>query len=176
MRYSLFIIALVAFHMEVAAQAIDPAAPKTNIEKFENRNSSLILKEYIDVAYSKTLNIQVVKMALMPDKKEAMSAVLISWGTTSIGLFQETSRAYIDSDEIDEVIKGLDVMMKMSSGTIPANYTELELSTKSGLKLTLFPSKTVWNIAMERGGHRQYIYDEDLIKIRDGLVSAKGKI
>jgi len=175
MKYALFLIALLALQIEGAGQEIDPATRKTNIEKFQNKTSSLILKEYIDIAETRTLSIQVVKMSVLPEKKEAMSGVLISWGTTAIGVFQETGRAYLDADEIDDVIKGIDSMLKMISGTIPQNYTELELTTRSGLTLTLFPSKTAWNIALERLGHRQYIYTDDLSKIRDSLSAGKGK-
>ena len=176
MRYALFTIALLALQIEVAGQVIDPAAPKTNIEKFQSRTGALLLKEYIDVAETRTLTTQVVKMTLLTERKETMSGVLMSWGTTAIGVFQQTGQAYLDSDEIDDVIKGLDSMLKMISAAIPQNYTELELSTRSGLKLTLFPSKTAWNIALERSGHRQYLYAEDLSKIRESLSAAKGKL
>ncbi|HMJ71406.1 MAG TPA: hypothetical protein VK508_21065 [Cyclobacteriaceae bacterium] len=176
MKHALFTIALLAIQLEVAGQLIDPGAPKTKIDEFQNRSGALILKEYIDVAGTRTVNIQVVKMTLMPEKKEAISGVLISWGSTSIGIFQQTGQAYLDADEIDSVIKGIDAMGKMIAGTIPNNYTELELSTRTGFKLTLFPSKTAWNIALECQGHRQYIYQEDLAKIQESLLSAKSKL
>jgi len=176
MKYVLFTIVVLAFQTGVVAQAVEPATPKTKIEEFQSRNGSLILKEYIDVTGTRTLNIQVVKMTLQPDKKETISGVLISWGTTSIGIFQQSGQAYLDADEVDHVIKGIAAMLKMIAEPIPANYTELELSTRTGLKLTLFPSKTAWNIALERQGHRQYIYPEDLSKIQESLTTAKGKL
>lgn len=174
MKYLFSVIVLLAFQIELCAQAAE--APKSNLEKFQERTSSLVLKEYVDISYTRTLTIQVVKIAVLPDKKETASGVLISWGTTSIGVFQETGNAFLDGDEIDEVVKGIDAMLKMIGGTIPANYTELELTTRSSLKLTLFPSKTAWNIALEHVGHRQYIYTEDLAKIRESLVNAKSKL
>lgn len=175
MKYIFPLLLLLAAQIQASAQT-EQDPPKSNIEKFQNRTSSLLLKEYVDISYTRTLTIQVIKMSLMPDKKESMSGVLISWGTTSIGVFQETGHAYLDGDEIDDVIKGIDAMLKMVGGTIPQNYTELELSTRSDLKLTLFPSKTAWNIALERLGHRQYIFAEDLSKIRESLTNAKGKL
>lgn len=100
----------------------------------------------------------------------------MSWGTTSIGIFQQTGQAYLDADEIDNVTKGIDTMLKMISGAIPENYTELELSTRTGLKLTSFPSKTAWNIALERSGHRQYIFADDLLRIQESLTKAKAQL
>ena len=176
MKYVLLTTALLALQIEVAGQDIDPASPKTNVEKFQNRTNSVILKEYIDVSETRTLSIQVVKMAVLPEKKDAISGVLISWGTTAIGVFQQTGQAYLDADELDGVIKGIDSMLKMISEAIPQNYTELELTTRTSLKLTAFPSKTAWNIALERLGHRQYIYTDDLFKIREALSAAKGKL
>lgn len=176
MRYALFTIALLALQIEVAGQAADPAKLKTRIEEFQNRTSSLILKEYIDVATTRTLGVQVVKMTILPERKETMSGVLISFGSTTIGVYQETGRSYLDGDEIDTVVKSIESMLKMISGPVPQNYSELELSTKAGLKLTLFPSKTSWNIALERLGHRQYIFAEDLAKIQEALTMAKSKL
>jgi hypothetical protein len=176
MKYALITIALLAFQLEVSGQPVDPGTPKTKIGAFQNRNGALLLKEYIDVAGTRTLSIQVVKMTLLPEKKEGISGVLISWGTTAIGVFQQTGQAYLDVDEIDGVIKGIEEMLKMIGGAVPNNYTELELSTRVGFKLTSFPGKTAWNIALECQGHRQYIFQEDLEKIQESLVSAKSKL
>jgi hypothetical protein len=175
MKYTLFAIAFLSLQIEATAQTTDQAQT-TNVEKFQSRTSSLVLKEYIDISQTRTMTIQVVKVSVLSEKKESISGVLLSWGTTSIGVFQQTGQAYLDGDEIDRVVSGIDAMLKMHSGAIPPNYTELELSTKGGFKLTLFPSKTAWNIAMERLGHRQYIYAEDLLKISESLTTAKTKL
>jgi hypothetical protein len=175
MKPLLFTLTLLAF-TEISAQVTDPGTGKTKIEEFQSRNGSLILKEYIDIATTRTLNVQVVKMTLLPEKTNGISGVLMSWGTTSIGIFQQTGQAYLDADEIDNVTKGIDTMLKMISGAIPENYTELELSTRTGLKLTSFPSKTAWNIALERSGHRQYIFADDLLRIQESLTKAKAQL
>jgi hypothetical protein len=102
--------------------------------------------------------------------------VVISWGTNLVGIHQETGRAHLDTDEIDGVIKSMDSMLKMMTEPMSPNYMELEFSTKAGLKLTLFPTKNAWNIAMERQGHRQFIFAEDLGKIQESLTAAKAKM
>lgn len=174
MKYALFVIVLLAFQLKVSGQTTE--LPTTKLEEFQNKNGSLILKEYVDVAGTRTLNVQVVKMTLLPEKKQTASGILMSWGTTAIGIFQQTGQAYLDADEVDTVIKNIEAMLKMVEAPMPRDYTELQLSTKAGLKLTLFPSKTTWSIALERQGHRQFIYPEDLAKIHESLTTAKSKL
>lgn len=69
MKPLLFTLTLLAF-TEISAQVTDPGTGKTKIEEFQSRNGSLILKEYIDIATTRTLNVQVVKMTLLPEKDE----------------------------------------------------------------------------------------------------------
>jgi hypothetical protein len=100
----------------------------------------------------------------------------MSWGNSAIGVFQRTGQAWLDADEVDRMITSIDAMMKLIDGPVPQSYTEVELLTKTGLKLTLFPVKDVWNIFVERHGHRQYIDPDDLAKILTSLKTAKAKL
>lgn len=98
----------------------------------------------------------------------------------------KTQYNYIDIEEIDGLIVGLQYMRTMlKSKTIPTNYTEIKYSTKSGFQIMLYTivntqNKLDWsfmaqtNISNDKSNVSLRI--DDIEKLQKTLEQAKGKL
>jgi len=185
MKYTItsIFVALVFFLRPASAQqqgeAKQQPQPKTKLEQFQANTGSVIIMAYDDVAPLQGQNgaavyIQVREFtnATSGDKQ---SGILIKVKQTSP--IEHEENTYIDSDEIESLIKGVDYIAGITNGVTTLPGFQADYSTKGGLKISVFlnPKKKVIEACIASNNYyssNAFFSLSDLTKFRKLLQSS----
>ena len=96
------------------------------------------------------------------------------------GRLERESRSFVDYDEIDSLIKGLDYVAKADATVTKLSSFEANYSTKCDLQIAVFGQQSAGVSAAISSGQigtvRVFINVDDLNKLRALLVEAKAKL
>lgn len=175
-----FSLIILAFGNNLYAQ-IDSSSvrnyPKSKVEEFTDRQSTLIMKEFIDIGNTRNLTVQVLKVTDM-STREKYSGLVISWVNVVSGISSTTYSTFLDADEIEDLSKALMAMFTVTQST-PLTYTEYKFQCKSGLQITaFFTNSKQWRASAKNDRYRSstYFNIDELQKLQGFLQVAKTKL
>jgi hypothetical protein len=162
---------------QTAAQA--KAGPKTQLEQFQAKTGSVILKANTQVGTVTD------KFAINSIKVFAMEFTNAATGDKSMGVVIEVSKSssfaqqnnsYVDLEEIDSLLKGIDYIARVDKRSTKFEYLEAIYRTKGDLTISRFTSKTGMMITVQSGGVTAYFDSKELPKIRDLIQKAQATL
>jgi hypothetical protein len=143
MRAFFLCLALAIGATSASAQNVVPPLPElTNLEEFSSRSGTLIQREFTRVGeFASPFRVDVVKVTdLMA--KNSLFGVRIS-GNVGTGAVRDI--AFLDADEIDHLIRAIDLLKSSAFSTTPDNFTDLVYRTRGGIAIGALYANKKWN-------------------------------
>lgn len=181
MKYRATLMTLTVLACAAAAAQDDSAAGKTKIEVFEQQSGAVIIMGYTRVG---TLPGE-YGAVIAVEARESSNA---STGARQHGLLVEVTagdrvaredRAYVDYDEIDGLLAGIDYISKVDKqSTALANF-QADYRTAGELEISTYSSVSGISAAVKVGAIspvRAFVPLSDLAKLRALIVTAKQQL
>lgn len=151
--------------------------PKTKLEAFTGETGVVMVKGYTDVgAIQAQGRVTVTAMTFrsaQDDQQRAGIVVAIKGG----GTYDREGTSYIDLDEVDGLLKGIDYIAKADNAVTKLKNFEAIYSTKGDLKLTVFSnSQGGRSAAIQSGTYgpaTAWLTMDQLQKLRGLIVAAR---
>lgn len=158
-----------------------PYEPRTNLEEFENRLETVLIKGYTFIA---TLNARngVARVRAMEIRDGGNSTRIAG---VEITINESTPpandvRSLIDYEEIDLLIKGLDTVAKADETITKLTHFEARYRTRGDFEIIVFKQTTGGIAAAVESGAfertRLLLTLDDLVKLRWMILQAKARL
>jgi hypothetical protein len=160
----------------------DSQKPPTQLEAFQAKTGAVIIRGYTTVGTIKGLGGNVTVQAReFRDASNAGSRVTgISIEVKETTRLERESISFIDLDEIDSLLSGIDYIAKATKTITKLDKFEAEYRTKGGLAITVFSGAGDEIKAAVFSGRvvqtETFITLADLQALRDLIVTAKSKL
>jgi hypothetical protein len=157
-----------------AQDANRPAPPKTQLEAFSAKSGSVVIKGYSNGGSIEGLagRVEITLMeftdASLGKKQQGIVVEVASSGSSS-----RKDRSYIDLDEIDGLIKGIEYIVKVDDSVTKLPNWEATYSTKGDLKVTTYNDGRKVSAAISSGTFspvRTYLSIDKLKEFREALA------
>jgi hypothetical protein len=149
---------------------------KTKIELFESRTGAVLIKSFVEVyeigRWLEALN----KYSVSPaGTVEAWELVDAKNGAKALGVKVKLDRfVFIDLEEIDAVLKGIDYVLNYEPGKTRFEDWEIVFESKDGLKIIAANySRGIFYAAKTGGKTHRFHKKSDLKEFKSGLEKAK---
>jgi hypothetical protein len=165
-----------AFAQDLKDQAPAQQSPKTKLEAFTGENGAVIIKGYTEVGTVKSLGSIAVSAMTFRNAKLGQENKGLSISLAETGAYTRPSRAFIDYDEISDLIAGIDYISKADASLTKLAMYEATYSTKGGFKITVFNNsagQNEVNIGVGSFGSGIFLKMPDLVKLRENIQAAK---
>jgi hypothetical protein len=153
--------------------------PRTKLEAFQARSGTVIIMGFessgkIACQYGGELNVESREITeAASGRKEYGIAVEV---TASRG---DAERSYIDFDEIESLLKGLDYVAKADKSITPLSDFQADYLTRGSLKVSAFTDKSKVMLAVQAGyplGRTCYLNMDQAPSLRAAIVKARDRI
>ena len=166
----------------VVAQQTEEAerGPKTKLEAFQAQTGTVVIKGYSEIGRVAALGSVEVNAMELTDATTGrkQSGVLIE--IKESGRLQNTGRSFIDFDEVDALLKGLDYISKATSDVTKLGMFEATYKTKGYFSATTFSGGSGKIEAAVKSGYirpaNAYLSLQQLAELRALIVKAKQKL
>lgn len=176
-RLILLLAVMLVFMTLAQAQTQPRERELSNIEKFSAKSGTLIEKKFIDIGSLKSVKVRVLKLTDLVSNAR-MSGVRLEYDHSG-RLGSDTKIAFLDPDEVDGLLKSIDVLKSKVFLSNPDSYTEVEFNSRGGFEAGGFFSKGEWStfLKLERFDRDSYVFlkPEDFDVLRDLLQQAKAR-
>lgn len=154
---------------------------KTKLEAFQVQTGTVVIKGYSEIGRVVALGSVEVNAMEFTDATTGMkqSGVLVE--IKESGRLENTDRSFIDYDEIDSLLKGLDYISKATSNITKLSMFEAKYKTKGYFSATTFSNSRSGKIeaAVTSGYIRPasaYLSLQQVAELRALIVQAKQKL
>jgi len=134
--------AMMALSLNAAAQApsqTQPDKPQTKIETFQARTGTVLIKNYSTIGTVSGLGGSVTVTSFeFVDPQSAKREYGIGVEATESGRLERSARSYVDYDEIDSLLKGIDYVSKIDVTQTKLSNFEAHYRTKGGSRYIRF--------------------------------------
>lgn len=174
----LFVVAITNF----STYAQDAAKPKTKLESFLGQDGVVIVHGFSTIgtvkgSYGSTISVD-SKEFTNPSSGRKEYGITVEVKET--GRLERENTSYVDYDEIESLLKGLEYINKIDKSVTKLNEFQADYRSKSDLRLSTFSSSNgETQLAIRSGtiGAATAYFKKDQIKqIQDLIVNAKQKI
>jgi hypothetical protein len=180
----LFLFVLLAAPISLYAQNLKDQipSPKTKLEEFSARTGVVIIRGFEEIGYVYGLYNTSVKV-------EAKEFVNVSTGKKEYGItievkeekgrYDKDSTSYIDYDEIESLISGIDYIAKVDKSSTKFSNFQADYNTKGDFKISTFSTSGKIMVAVSSGHVGRvaaYFNLSTLSEIRSLIEGAKNKI
>lgn len=155
--------------------------PKTKIEAFEAQSGSVLIRGFSQIgqlkgAYGGTVTVQSIEFTLAASGKKEYG---ISIDVGESGTLERSNRSFIDYDEIDPLLKGIDYVAKVDgSATKLANF-QADYRTRGDFRVSTFSSPKGIMTSVESGSIGStsiFLTTSALGQFREIISNAKAKL
>ncbi len=157
--------------------------PKTRLEALERQVGTVVIKGYStvgEVADLGTIRVE-SREFIDPTTDDKQLGIVID--VISSGRYERENRSFIDYDEIDPLLKGIDYVLKVDGSSTKLNNFEAIYQTKGDLRVTTFSSyrssKGRISAAVKSGmlgGATAFISTDKLMELRSLIAEAKQQL
>jgi len=165
------------------AQDTKPAAKetKTKLEAFEAQAGAVLIKGITEVGSVKGMGSVAVDCREFADAATGRKEYGISIEVTGSGSFERKDTAFIDYEEIDSLLKGIDYISKIDKSVTPLTTFEAVYRTKGDLQVTTFTTAANSKVqaAVQSGRFSSasaFLSLDQLAKFRGLVADAKAKL
>lgn len=153
--------------------------PKTKLEAFQAQTGAVVIKGYSGIGKISALgSVEVIAMEFTDaatGKKQTGVAIEIK----ESGRLENTDRSFIDYDEVDSLVNGIDYISKATSDVTKLGQFEATYRTKGNFSATIFSSSGKIDAAVKSGYIRPataFLSLQQLGELRAIIVQAKQKL
>jgi hypothetical protein len=167
-----------------AAQTVkstDPQAaptPTSKLQQFSSRAGTLIQKDFTPVGDFSGIKVEVLRINDLIGKLSIAGVRLSKTMGTSYSTDEKI--AFLDADEVDGLLKSIDLLRTSVFTSSPANYSEVIFTARAGMEAGGYYSDARWKafIKLEKYDSRSSVFmqPEDLAKLGDMLVKVKDQL
>ncbi len=157
------------------AAAVQATTPATKLEAFKPKAGSIVILGYDELGTLGTVSVDVREIRQVNGPAVRGMLVEVSQGQ------YRSERAFIDSDEIPELLKGIDAIVAVSANPTKFKNFEVRYETRGNLEVTAFnDSKGKVSYVVKAGSLTKAsafnLDASDLKKLRDMIVQAQAKL
>ena len=165
-----------------AQQASDQVGveQRTKLETFQAQTGTVVIKGYSEVGSVSALGVVAVDSMEFTDAAtgQKVSGVVIE--ITESGRLENSDRSFIDYDEVDSLLAGLDYISKATPDVTELGQFEATYKTKGNFSATTFNNGRGEISAAVKCGYVRaasaYLSLEQLTQLRGLILSAKQKL
>jgi hypothetical protein len=182
----LTVLAFLLLTAFTAAAQTPKASPSpeetTKLEKFQAHTGAVIIKGYSKLGTLRGAtggSVEVMSMEftdVQSGRKEKDALIEV----TESGRLERSDRSYVDYDEIDSLIQGIDYIAKVQPSITTQTNFEAKYKTRGDFSIITFnDSKGNISVAVSSGrvgAVSMYLELSDLPKFRDLIMEAKAKL
>ena len=180
--FSIIVAAILLMNPLVSgASAKEEAAPKTKLEAFQNQTGSVLIKGYTDIGHivsaepsTSIVEVRAMEFINANTKKKERGIVVEITEVSSRMNVTGSSRAFIDYDEVSNLLKGIDYISKTSVDVTKHKQFEVKYTTKGDFSATTFNDED-GNIkaAIEVGRISSHVPMDKFAEFRGFIVQAQ---
>lgn len=169
-----------AAHGRPAQQGDTAAQPKTKLEAFQARSGSVIITGFEQTGDMKCA---LTGGSLSVEARELTDAAT---GRSEYGLAvmvdkynERTTRSYVDADEVESLLKGLDYVVKADKSVTPLANFQADYRTRGDLMVSSFNNKDRIMLAVQTEapyGSTCYLGMDQAAALRSAVVAARDRI
>lgn len=161
-------------------QSQQQTEPRTKLESFQRQSGTVVIKGYSEIGTISALGSIEVKAMEFTDATSRTQQLGIIVQVNEAGRFENTDRSFIDYDEIDALLKGLDYISKVNGEATKLSSFEATYKTKGDFKATVFNSSSGRLEGSVSSGYIRpatvFLSLEQLIELRGYINQAKQKL
>lgn len=178
----LIVVSFFAFSLNaVAADSGSQQQPKTKLESFVAQDGVVIVRGFSTVGevkanYGGLLTVESKEFTNVTSGKKEYG---ITIEVKETGRLERKNTSYIDYDEIDSLVKGIDYISKVDKSATKLDDMQADYKTRGDLVVSTFSSRNGISAAIGSGTiGRTNAYFElpELAKLRALVVDAKAKL
>jgi hypothetical protein len=160
---------------------IAAATPKTKLEAFERQTGTVIIRGFTTVGsvrgiYGGTASVEAREFTNATTGKQEFGIVV---EVKEAGRLEREDRSYIDYDEIESLLRGIDYVVKIDSSATKLADFQADYHTKGDLTITTFSSGSDVKAAITSGRIGSVdviITTADLQQFRNLVAAARTKL
>jgi len=156
------------------------SSPKTKIEAFQVQTGTVVIKGYSEIGRVSAMGSVEVSAMEFTDAStnKKQTGVLIE--IKESGRLENKDRSFIDYDEVDALLKGLDYISKATADVTKLGQFEATYKTKGNFSATTYNNSSGKIAAAVKSGYIRpataFLSLEQLNNLRDLIVQAKQKL
>ena len=149
---------LISLSTVARAQTQTVAREQSNIEKFSAKSGTLIEKQFVDIGNIREVKVQLLTITDMIVGSKA-SGVRMEYVASS-RYTSDTKVTFLDSDEVDGLIKSINILKSRVLNSTRDNYTEIVFRSRSGFEEGGYFSEGKWTtfVKLERFDKDSYVF------------------
>jgi hypothetical protein len=159
-----------------------PQAPKTKLEAFEAKTGAVIVQGFSKIGevtgrYSTSASIECKEFTEASSGKKEYGIIIT---VKKAGDYEHENTSYIDYDEIDSLIKGIDYITKVDKSATKLDYVQADYKTKGDLMVSTYSDDNGKIQASVQSGIygavSAYLSLDDLADFKNLIQKAKDKL
>lgn len=155
---------------------------KTKLEQFSAKTGVILIRGFQKIGsaqglYSTSVNIESKEFTNVTDGSKQYGITIEAFKED--GRYDKQHTSFIDFDEIDSLIQGIDYISKVKADVTKLADFQADYTTKGELKISTFNSGDKLMAAVTSGtigGVAAYFNIDDLAKLKELILKAKQKI
>ena len=157
-----------------------PKEVKTKLEAFQGKAGIVLVKSYSETEslagqYGGTVEVDAMELQ---DRSNGTRELGLIVNVKPSGQYTQASRSFIDYDEIDSLLKGIDYISNVKSATPPLKSFEAHYRTRGDFAIITY-SQSDGKIGVAVAGtfiasNNVFLSTEDLVTLRSRVLAAKG--
>jgi len=165
----------------VAQQPAQPEpTPKTKIEAFQVQTGTVVIKGYAKIGRVSAMGAVEISAMEFTDAATNKKQTGVVIEIKEAGRLENEDRSFIDYDEVDALLKGIDYISKATVDVTKLGQFEATYKTKGNFSATTYSTGSGEIAAAVRSGHVRpttaFLSLEQLAKVRDLVDQAKQKL
>lgn len=157
-------------------------APKTKLEQFSAQTGVVIVRGFHKIGsvaglYRTQLNVEAKEFTSISDGRVEYGITIEAFQEN--GKYDKTHKSFIDYDEIDSLIAGIDYVSKITADATKLEDFQADYSTIGDLKVSVFSTNGKVMSAVSSGKYgtvTAYYKLEKLAEVKAMIIAAKAKI
>ncbi len=178
MKYSILLILVFAACAFGQAKETIPTKTRTDLEAFQEKYGVVVIKSYSNVGRMTgtggTFSLQALTLN-NPTNNTKVRGLVVEVETSE--RYSSSARSFVEYDEIDSLIKGIDYISKIDKSKTPLDLFEAKYTTKGGFEIVVFNnSQDKLSVAISVGSYGSktiYVKLEDISTLVLNLQNAK---
>lgn len=156
--------------------------PATKLEAFQARTGVVVIRGYTTVGWVRgtgsTVTVDAREFKDASNPKSRVAGISIS--VTEVGRLGRVNISFVDAEEIDSLLKGIEYITKIGRDVTSLQNFEADYRTKGDLSITVFNDGTGKISAVIASGRigqiKAFIELPQLEELRRLILAAKGKL
>ena len=156
-----------------------PQEPKTKLESFQRQTGAVVIKGYSEIGTVSALGSVSVDCMEFTDATTGRRQLGVVIDVKESGRFENSDRSFVDYDEVEALLKGIDYISKVKADATRLGSFEAIYKTKGDFNVITFSSSGKVEAAVKSGYIRPataYLSLQQLVELRGLILQAKQKL